>query len=214
MKTASSAFSVRRTAQRGQSVAEFLVALAVLTPLFMAVTYAGKYCDVQLSATQASRYTAFQRAREPSTARLSDEKLADQMRVRFFIEGDYLNKGKLQSDDGLAVVAKGKGSNPLWVDLTGNPLISTPLDKAVTVNWVDAPLGTGTVAEAIGYMTKSASKSYPAGRAAQIEVTMQNRASSLIGAASLAIGVPNRALARDTNPIHVHLVGVLATSKD
>lgn len=167
--------SSRAWMQRGQSVAEFLVALAVLTPLFIAVTYAGKYGDLQLAATQASRYAAFQRAREPSTARLSDETLADQMRTRFFIEGDHLNKGRLQSDDSLAKVAKGKGNEPVWVDLAGNPLMTTPLDKAVTINWVDAPLGTGAVADAMGYMTKTAGKSYPGGRVAQIEVTLANK---------------------------------------
>ncbi len=207
MKIASTAPRARRAAQRGQSMTEFLVALAVLTPLFMAVTYAGKYGDVQMSATQASRYAAFQRAREPSTARLSDEKLADQMRVRFFIEGDYLNKGKLQSDDGLAMVKKDKGGNPLWVDLTGNPLISQPLDKAITVGWADAPLGTSGVAEAMGFMTKSASKTYPGGRVAQIEVTLDNKMDLLndkpkplvIAAATAAAGNPlNSGGSKDT----------------
>jgi hypothetical protein len=167
--------SFSHPAQRGQSIAEFLVALAVLTPLFMAVAYAGKYGDLQLSATQASRYAAFQRAREPSTARLSDETLADQMRTRFFIEGDYLNKGKLQSDDSITKIAKDKGGEPVWVDLAGKPLMSLPLDKAVTVSWVDAPLGTGAVADAMGYMTKTAGKTYPGGRVAQIEVTLENK---------------------------------------
>ena len=46
---------LHRHAQRGQSLAEFLVALTVLLPLFVAINYAGKYSDIQNTANQASR---------------------------------------------------------------------------------------------------------------------------------------------------------------
>jgi hypothetical protein len=187
--------STARRQQRGQSIAEFLVALAVLTPLFMAVTYAGRYGDLQMSATQASRYAAFQRAREPDTGRLSDTVLADQMRTRFFADGDYLNKGRLQSDDSLDKLKKEKGQPSLWTDLGGKTLLPEA-DKNVTLTWADAALGTGGVAKAMGYMTKTAGLDYPAGKVARVEVTLVNRMNLLdskpkplvIGAATAAAG--------------------------
>ncbi|HEX5684669.1 MAG TPA: TadE family protein [Ideonella sp.] len=163
-----------RSVQRGQSIAEFLVALAVLTPIFMAVTYAGRYGDLQMSATQASRYAAFQRAREPSTARLSDSVLADQMRTRFFADGDYLNHGHLQSDDSIDKLKKEKGQPTLWTDLGGAPLLTKP-EKNITLAWGDAPIGTGTVTKAMDLMTKTASKEYKGGQVARVEVTLANK---------------------------------------
>ncbi|MFO1340240.1 MAG: hypothetical protein U1F53_18770 [Burkholderiaceae bacterium] len=166
--------STGRAAQRGQSIAEFMVALAVLTPLFMAVNYAGRYGDLQMSATQASRYAAFQRAREPNTGRLSDAVLADQMRTRFFADGDYLNKGRLQSDDSLDKLKKEKGQPGLWTDLSGKTLLPEA-DKNVTLTWADAALGTSGVAKAMGVMTETAGKDYPGGKVARVEVTLVNK---------------------------------------
>lgn len=163
-----------RSMQRGQSIAEFLVALAVLTPLFMAVTYAGRYGDLQMTATQASRYAAFQRAREPSESRLGNSVLEDQMRTRFFADGKYLNKGHLQSDDSIDKLKKEKGQPALWTDLSGAPLLTTP-EKNITVNWTDAPVGSAGAAKAMGLMTKTASKSYNGGKVAQVEVKLANK---------------------------------------
>ncbi len=47
---------------RGQAMTEFLVAMAVLVPIFFAISYLARYGDLQQRATQASRYAAFQRA--------------------------------------------------------------------------------------------------------------------------------------------------------
>jgi hypothetical protein len=182
-------------AQRGQSIAEFLIALSVLVPLLMAVTYAGRYGDLQQTATQASRYAALQRAREPSQSRLSDTVLADQMRARFFVDRDYLNKGRLQSDDSMSKVAKGKGNPALWTDLSGAALLSET-DKNVTLTWADAPVGTGGVTKMMNVMTKTAGKDYPGGKVARIEVTLANKLNLaqakpkplVIAAATAAVG--------------------------
>lgn len=163
-----------RSVQTGQSMAEFLVALAVLTPIFLAVTYAGRYGDLQMSATQASRYAAFQRAREPSESRLSDFKLEDQMRTRFFADGKYLNGGRLQSDDTIDKVKKEKGQPALWKDLSGESLLTLP-EKNITVNWEDAAIGTGGVADGMNFMAKTAGKSYKPGKVAQVEVRLANK---------------------------------------
>ncbi|GAA0743789.1 hypothetical protein LRH25_06630 [Ideonella azotifigens] len=163
-----------RQAQRGQSIAEFLVALAVLTPLFIAVSYAGRYGDLAMTTTQASRYAAFQRAREPSEARLSTSKLEDQTRTRFFAEGDYLNKGRIQSDDTIAMLSKDKGQPALWRDLGGTSLLANA-ETDVTFQWDDAPVGTGAVTKTMGVMTKSAGKDYPPGRKASLEVKLVNK---------------------------------------
>ena len=159
--------------QRGQSIAEFLVALAVLAPLFFAIAYAGKYGDLQQTATQASRYAALGRAMEPSEGRLSSTTIQDQMRTRFFLAGDYLHKGRLQSDDTVDGVTSDKGQAELWQDLSGHPLLSRP--DQVTLQWGDTGLGSGGVDKAMGVMTKSAGKSYPGGQVARVEVTLANK---------------------------------------
>jgi TadE-like protein len=164
-----------RRYQFGQSIAEFLVALTVLVPLFMAVTYAGRYADLQQTATQASRYAAFQRALEPNSVRLSDEVLADQMRARFFADINYLNMGRLQSDDSLTKFPKNKGQPALWNDLSGAPLL-TELDKKVTLTWADISLGGTTVSKPLNYMAKTtAGKDYPGGKVARVEVSLMNK---------------------------------------
>lgn len=163
-----------RAIQRGQSVAELLVALAVLAPLFLAVSYAGRYGDLAMTTTQASRYAAFQRAREPSEVRLPTSKLEDQTRTRFFADGDYLNKGHIQSDDTISKLSEDKGQPALWRDLSGAALL-VHADKDITFHWGDAPVGTGLVTDAMGVMTKSAGLDYPSGRSVGIEVKLVNK---------------------------------------
>ena len=51
--------ATRRARQRGQSISEFLVSLIALVPVFLAITYLGRYADLHQRATQASRYAAF-----------------------------------------------------------------------------------------------------------------------------------------------------------
>lgn len=159
--------------QRGQSLVEFLVALTVLLPLFLAVTYAGRYGDLQQTTTQASRYAAFQRAMQPDAGKLSDATLQDQLRARFFLAGDTLNKGRIQSDDSMSKVKKSEGQPALWEDLSGERLLKSA--DQVTLTWADAAIGTGAVASAMGVMTKTAGKSYPGGRVARLEVKLENK---------------------------------------
>lgn len=173
MNSARSFHLPRRGAQRGQSIAEFLLALAMLVPLFLAIAYAGRYGDLQQTATQASRYAAMGRAMEPSESRLSNSKIEDQTRARFFLAGDYLHKGRVQSDDTVAGYTNDKGQSEMWQDLSGNPLLTRP--DRVTVQWADTALSSGGVAEAMGVMTKTAGKSYPGGKVARIEVTLNNK---------------------------------------
>jgi hypothetical protein len=163
----------QRGSQRGQSIAEFPVGLAVLAPLFFAIAYAGKYGDLQQTTTQASRYAALGRAMEPSQARLANSTIEDQMRTRFFLAGDYLHNGRIQSDDTVGGVTTDKGQAELWQDLSGNPLLARP--DTITLQWGDTGLGSGGVDKAMGVMTKSAGKNYPGGQVARVEVTLTNK---------------------------------------
>ena len=158
-----------RSRQRGQSMAEFLVALAVLVPLFLAVAYAGRYSDVQQAAVQASRYAAFQRAMVPGAQ--SDAALADQMRARFFLHGAR-NGGKIQSSD-TAVRQSGSATTPVWRDVTGGNLLNSPNDVALTFR--RSNLSTGAVGSFMDTMTSSAGRDYGPATVAQVEVTLVNK---------------------------------------
>ena len=183
-----------RPAQAGQSMVEFLVALAVLLPLFLAVTYAGRYGDIQQATVQASRYAAFQRVMQPNAAQLADSKIEDQMRARFFVRGDYLHSnGRVQSDDS-AVGLADKGLSSTWRDLSFNPLLTAP--DSAKLSYQSAALNAGAVAKLMGVMTKSAGKSYGGATVAQVEVGLVNKmdlsvpspAALSIAAATAAVG--------------------------
>lgn len=164
--------SARRARGRGQSMTEFLVALAVLAPLYLAVTYAGRYGDIMHSAVQASRYAVFQRAMQPSTATLPDSKIEDQMRERFFVRGNYLHNGALQSDDSVARM-RGDVAPPVWRDLSFQPLLTSP--GAVTLAMGTAPLNSGAAQTALNLVSHSAGKTYTGASVANVEVTMLNK---------------------------------------
>lgn len=121
----------RRSSQAGQSMTEFVVALVVLVPLFLAVAYAGKYGDLQSAANQASRYAAFQRAIEPEESRLAGTKIEDQMRRRFFVDGKYKD-GKLRSDDSAVPLKKEEGLPALWRDASFGALLQKLDDVKLT----------------------------------------------------------------------------------
>lgn len=156
--------------QRGQSMAEFLVALAVLLPLFLGISYLGRYGDLNQTATQASRYAAMQKAMHPG---LSEDLIKDQMRARFFLQGSHLNGGKLRSDDSVKSIKDAKGQTSLWLDLSGQPLLEKPED--VSLRFTDASMGSKGPLSAAKAMAKSAGKSYPSGAVAQVEVSLVNR---------------------------------------
>lgn len=162
----------RSVSQRGQSMVEFVVALAVLLPLFLAVTYAGKYSDIQQAAVQASRYAVFQRVVQPDGARLPDAKIQDQMRARFFVGGSFLHdNGRIQSND-TAVGLKDKGVPATWRDLAFKPLMATP--ESVKLSFDSAQLNAGFAEKPLKFMAKSADKPYRDATVARVEVTLVN----------------------------------------
>jgi hypothetical protein len=164
-------FAAVARVQRGQSMTEFLVALLVLLPLFLAVTYAGRYADLLQTSTQASRYAAMQRAIEPSTARLSDAKLQDQTRVRFFTNTDLLHSGRLQSDDSAAIYSADEALPSNWRSLSGAPLLAKLDDVKLSFHgesmYGDTPLGK--------YGKATTGKGYTQPKSARLEVTLLNR---------------------------------------
>lgn len=162
----------RGAAQRGQSMTEFLVALAALLPLFLVVSYAGRYGDLLQASVQASRYAAFQRALQPDAGRLTDDKLRDQMRARFFVRGNYSHDGHLQSDD-TAVGLGDKGTPALWRDLGGKALLASP--DSATLSFAGAALNSGVAGASLKTMAKSANKTYGDARVAQVEVGLVNK---------------------------------------
>lgn len=181
-------------AQRGQSLAEFLISLAVLVPLYLAVDYAGKYGDLHQTAVQASRYAAMQRVLEPSAAKLSNATIQDQTRARFFLDGGR-NGGKLRSDDTAASVADHSGQTYIWRDNATNPLLTSPAQVAVT--FADAPMAPPA---AVGWFIDgwawTAGQTYTGGQQARVELTLKNKLDQSlpdapdfkIGAATAAVG--------------------------
>ena len=178
---------------RGQSMTEFLVALAVLAPLFLAVTFAGRYGDIMHSSVQASRYAAFQRAMQPSQATLPDSKIQDQMRARFFVRGNYMHNGALQSDDSIANL-RGDTAPTMWRDLSFHPVLTAP--TSVTLSMGTAALNSGGAQQALNFVSHEAGKTYSAAAVANVEVTLVNKfdlsrnatPNLTIGATAAAVG--------------------------
>lgn len=184
----------RRSAQRGQSTTEFLVAMIAMVPIFLAVTYLARYGDLQQRATQASRYAAFQRAMQPDHSKLSDALIEDQMRARFFVAPKALHGGAIQSDDSMATIKDDKHLPAFWRDLAGKALVSEP--SKVTLGWTSHSLGSKGVGTALDTVTDFMGKDYAPGRRAQVELTLLNRMSQAeekpadlkIGAATAVAG--------------------------
>ncbi|MEO6279430.1 hypothetical protein [Roseateles sp.] len=151
---------------------EFIIALAVLVPMYLAVSYLGRYGDLQQRAQQASRYAAFQRVAQPDAKQLNDNTIADQMRARFFLTYDALDKGgRLRSDDSAAKFKDDKNQPALWRDLAGKALLKDP--SQVTLQWADA--GVGAANGAVDKVATLVGKPLPPGRAAMIELNLFNR---------------------------------------
>jgi hypothetical protein len=159
-------------AQRGQAMSEFIIALMVLVPVFLAVSYLGRYGDLQQRAQQASRYAAFQRAAQPDAKQLSDATIADQMRARFFLDHDALAKdGLLRSDDTATKYKNDKDQPVLWRDLAGKALLKDP--SQVTLTWANASIGSAN--EKVEYVSKLIGKPVKDGRLAMVELNLFNR---------------------------------------
>jgi hypothetical protein len=159
--------------QSGQAMTEFIVAMLVLLPLFLAVTYAGRFGDIQMRATQASRYAAFERAMQPDAGKLSDDHLADQMRARFFARGDALHGGAIQSDDSVTAL-NDSSTDAMWRDIKGDKLLGDP-KKDVTLVFKDVALDTSAIKIGMDFVEKSAGKSWTPGKVAQVDVKLANK---------------------------------------
>lgn len=182
-----------KRAQRGQAMSEFIIALAVLVPTFLAITYLGRYGDLQQRAQQASRYAAFQRVAQPDAKQLSDSTIADQMRARFFLTHDALDKnGQLRSDDSAAKFKDDKGQPALWRDLGGKALLKD--SSQVTLQWRDAGLGAAN--NAVDKVATMVGRPLPPARVAMVELNLFNRldlannkpANIKMGATTAALG--------------------------
>jgi hypothetical protein len=155
--------------QAGQSMTEFLVALIVLLPLFLAVSYAGRYGDILITATQASRYAGFQRVMQPSAAVLPDSKIEDQMRARFFVRGNALHGGAIQSDDTAGSLGAG-AQQALWKDMGGNPLLKKTTDATLTFGSTD--LSNKIITTGITPMRIATDKQWTGASVANVEVSL------------------------------------------
>lgn len=165
--------SLSRLSQRGQSTSEFLIAMVVCIPLYLAVDYAGKYGDLQHSAVQASRYAAFQRVLEPNAGKLSDETIRDQTRARFFLDGDR-NDGKLDSSDTAGSIGDDTDQPVLWRDNANNALLVSPAQ--VTVDFGNVAMSPpASVSWAIDGLAWTAGQNYTGGRLATVELNLVNK---------------------------------------
>ena len=114
----------RRFHQRGQALAEFVIAAAaVLIPLFLLVPLLGKYQDMQATTIQAARYAAWERTvwidnDDWSSSSKSDAAIQGEIKTRFF--SDTVGN-KLQSADS----APAGSSKPLWRDHAGVPILAS-----------------------------------------------------------------------------------------
>lgn len=116
--------------QRGQALAEFLVASLAIIPLFLLLPVIAKYQDVSHSTQMASRYAAFDAMnRNDSMGTWKPEsQLADEVRRRFFSNSDAPIKTNDVAGDFKA------NQNLFWVDPKGDSLIKK-FSTDVTVSY-------------------------------------------------------------------------------
>jgi len=173
---------------------EFLVALIALLPLFLAVSYAGRYSDIHFTTVQASRYASMQRAMQPDTSRLPEARLQDQARARFFVHGAR-NQGLLRSND-TAARLDGRATAPLWRDMAGDPLVRNPESARLVVSAADLNPG-GIMGTALDTMTSFVGRTYRGATIAHVEMgnlvnkmdqRTSNPAALSIGATTAAVG--------------------------
>jgi len=117
--------------QRGQAMTEFVIGMLVAIPLVLGVIYIGKYQDVKYSAIQASRYAAFERVFDPSSAHehKTDAVLAEETRARFFTDPMQTNQGAVSYRES----TQGRTFNANWYGTGGEPVVSPFPTIAVSV---------------------------------------------------------------------------------
>jgi hypothetical protein len=144
----------RMRLQRGQSMTEFLVAMAAIVPLFLGIVYMGKFADIKHQAVQASRFAAFERALDPDATHESVAVLQEETRERFFTDGAR-NQGKIGFQDTTAGLATAGTTNLGWYEVNG----TTPLIEdysGIQVNVVSKSMDIGTFTA----INESASKAF------------------------------------------------------
>lgn len=117
----------RSRAQGGQALAEFLVLVLALLPVFLLMPVVAKLQDVALVAQLASRYAAFDaigRLGGPQGEK-PGEVLADEVRRRFFSS----SRTPVKTGDVAGDFAMDR--NPYWVGPLGEPLIASFSDVKV-----------------------------------------------------------------------------------
>jgi hypothetical protein len=125
--------SIEGRFQQGQAMTEFVIAMAVVVPLALGVIYVGKYQDVKYSAIQASRYTAFERVFDPSSAHKNATVLAEETRERFFTDPTQNNQGAVAFQDSTQGKQTQNTLNANWYGTGAEPVINQYSDIAVNV---------------------------------------------------------------------------------
>jgi hypothetical protein len=128
--------SVGRSCERGQALAEFLVAAAVLVPLFAAVVLVGRMQDVRSHVQESARYAAFAAALgHPPAGRVASE-----VRERFFGDPEAPLLVGVRSP-------KPEEINAHWRDLASDaPLLARASDVEV---WLEERRPAGAAAQAL-----------------------------------------------------------------
>jgi hypothetical protein len=117
----------RRCVQRGQALAEFLVTLVALVPLFFIIPMIGNYLDLRSSVVQAGRYAVWERTiwlGDSNTAAKakSDGDIQNEIRERFFGAVDT----PLRYDDKASRSKLRAQNNLVWSDHTGQKIMLEP----------------------------------------------------------------------------------------
>lgn len=169
--------------QHGQAMIEMLAMGGILSLLFLCIWYLGKFHDIQASAIQAARYSAWERTVH-SSADMSDAKLAAQTRARLFT----FNRDAYKSSDSKTATQAWGAQNPNWNDhklIGAGRLVERPQDVTVSTSMAALPgVAAGTITKVLGGVTKiagavSGGEALPAGglHGSTVTVALQDVAS-------------------------------------
>lgn len=143
----------RRDAQQGQALAEFLVTLIALVPLFFIIPMIGNYLDLRSSVVQASRYAVWERTIWLGDSNFaanskSENDIQNEIRERFF---GAVNT-PIKFDDKTSRSKLRAQNNLVWSDHTGQKIMLEPYKGGSTasVNHASDQLKTTIAASAIG----------------------------------------------------------------
>lgn len=144
---------LRRGAQRGQALAEFLVTLVALLPLFFIIPMIGNYLDLRSSVVQAGRYAAWERTvwlgdSNSAAKAKSDGDIQNEIRERFFGAVDT----PLRNDDKTSRTKLRAQNNLVWSDHTGQKIMLEPYQGGASssANHASDQLATTSAVSTIG----------------------------------------------------------------